>query len=234
MERGLTDRARIGERDRRRIGGSPLKNHPRHLRDHVAAALNLDRITDADVLARKFVGVVQRRPAHGHATDGHGFEMRHGRHGTGPTDLQVDGVQRRRRRSRGEFVGDHVSRAFRRRTQFVVLAQAVHLHHRAVDLVRQLVAPRFPLATEIEHGVDIDAEPAIRFRLETPASEHFQRIPLRADLARSARHPVRHERERPASHFGVVLQFERPGGEVAGVCIELFAGGLATIVEFTE
>ena len=60
-----------------------------HLRNHVTGTAHHHRVADVDTEPGDFVHVVQRGVADGDATDEHGLEPGHRRHGSGAADLKL-------------------------------------------------------------------------------------------------------------------------------------------------
>jgi hypothetical protein len=74
--------------------GRPLLQHDAdHLGDHVAGALDDDRVADADILAADLVFVVQGRVRHDDAADRDRRQPRDRRQRAGAADLDVDRLQ---------------------------------------------------------------------------------------------------------------------------------------------
>ena len=70
-----TGRANVGKHERRRSIRPTIHHYRNDLRDHVAGALQNDGVTDADILARDFVLIVQRRPRDQDAAHIHRFQF---------------------------------------------------------------------------------------------------------------------------------------------------------------
>src|SRR5262245_59809243 len=62
--------------ERRRVFGPFLEDHADDLWDHVAALLDDDGVSDADVLPREVLVVVKRRAFDGGSGQHHGFQVR--------------------------------------------------------------------------------------------------------------------------------------------------------------
>ena len=67
-----------------------LLQHPHHFRDHVAAALDQNRVADLHAQPLDLILVVQRGARDGHPAHHHGLQMRHGRQCAGAAHLHLD------------------------------------------------------------------------------------------------------------------------------------------------
>ncbi len=97
-------------KDERRAALGVAGDGSEDLRDDVAGALKLDRVADADVLARDLVLVVERRVGHDDPADADRLEPRDRGQLPRPPDLDVDRQQLRRRPLGGKFVGQRPAR----------------------------------------------------------------------------------------------------------------------------
>ena len=113
---GSADRADRRQAHLAGIRRTPLGQHARDLRDHIARAAHDHRVADADILAYHLVHVVQRGVAHRDAADEHRCEPRHRRERTGAADLELDIAHGRERLVGGELVGDGPARRPRHET----------------------------------------------------------------------------------------------------------------------
>ncbi len=79
--------------------------------------------------------------------------MRHRRERAGAADLHFDVFDDRLFLMRREFERDGPARGFGGPAKLALLADGVHFHHHAVDLIGERTALGFPIAVEIEHVV---------------------------------------------------------------------------------
>ena len=84
------DRALLGKDVRLGAGRPPVGAHLDDLRDHVAGALDHDRVADPDVLGLDEVLVVQGRARDHDAADGDRLELGDRGQGAGAADLDPD------------------------------------------------------------------------------------------------------------------------------------------------
>ena len=146
--------AEIGQGERRvqgfaaeQIAGrSPFHDHRHHFRDDIASAADDDGIADADVLAPRLIGVVQRCVGHRHPAHEHRLQSRYRRDRAGSADLYVDGLDSGQRLLRRIFVGDRPAWLSADKTELRLLGNGINLIDHAVDVERQTVALReYPL-----------------------------------------------------------------------------------------
>ena len=139
------------------------------LRDHVAGALDHDRVADAkiDAVADRIavvadaldvVLIVQRRVGNDDAADRDRLEPRHRRQRAGAADLDVDAVEDRGRLLGREFVRDRPARAARHEAEPLLPVEPVDLVDHAVDVVAERGALLADLAVEFEDVIDILAK----------------------------------------------------------------------------
>ena len=132
-------------------------------------------VAGADVLARDFLRVVQRRPRDRRAGQEHRLEHGVRRHRAGAADVDADLEQLRRRLLRRELVGEGPARKLRRRAGLLAPRDVVQLDDDAVGLERQVVPRVDPLAAERDHRVDAVAAPPVRLDRQRPARERLER-----------------------------------------------------------
>ena len=125
-----------------RVARPLVEHHADDLRDHVARAAHDDGVADAHVAPADLVLVVQRHVGHRRAADEHRLEARDRRDRAGATDLHVDGEQPRGHLLRRKLVRDRPARLARPEAERALQFEAVDLVDDAVDLERQLAAPR--------------------------------------------------------------------------------------------
>ena len=108
-----------------------------HLGNDVAGALDDDRVSDTDVLARDLVLVVQGRTGDDDPADGHGRQIGHRGQGACPADLDGNLFEDRLRLFGGELVGDRPPRGPADETEALLPVEAVDLIDDAIDVVGQ-------------------------------------------------------------------------------------------------
>ena len=215
--RRAADRAHL----RQGVGLRPLRAlrqiHGQNLRDDLSRLLHQHRISDADVLFRDEILIVEGSTGHGGARQTHRGQYRLGRQDAGAPHLHHDVRHRGVFLLRGILIGHGPLGEFGRGAENRAVRQAVHLHHRAVN-IKGIVHPlvidpedlRLDLRCAAEGLVGNDLEPlggqivkGLRVGGEFPALRQLQiehgdvQLPLGADL-------------------GIQLP-QRPGGGVPGV-----------------
>lgn len=103
--------------------------------DHVASALDADRVADVDVLLCDLRGVVQARPRDGDATDVDRLEQGDGRQPARSADLNRHVGDRGHFRAGGELVSVRPAVVTGRPAEFLAGLAIVDFDHDAVDLV---------------------------------------------------------------------------------------------------
>ena len=149
--------------------------------------------------------------------------MRHRRQRAGAAHLHFDALHRGDGLARGVFVGDGPARRLGGVAQLLLLRHGIHLHHHAVDLVRQFVALRLPFGAERQHLLDVAAQLAVRIHLEAHARQLFERLPMAVE-------------GRPAlgqQEISVVIEAPR-GGDLRLQHAQRAGGGVARIGEARE
>ena len=116
--------------------------HAENLRDHVAGALQLHRVTDADVFARDLILIVQRGVAHQHAADIDRLEVRARRQRAGAADLDFDAFQNGGGAFRGKLPGGRPARRAAGKTKPGLQGEVVDFIHHAVDIIGQFRAAK--------------------------------------------------------------------------------------------
>jgi hypothetical protein len=189
------------------------------LRDHVAGALDHDRVADAHVLALDLVAVVQRRVRDRHTADAHRLELRDRRQCTRASDLHFDREHGGGRLRRRELVRHRPARRARHDAELVLIGEPVDLHDRSVDLDRQRRASREQRVVRRDHRVDAAARDALGAGREPPVREPLERLALRLHAGRQPfadRVGAQLERAQPLA-VDLVQHPQRPGGRVARV-----------------
>ncbi len=124
------------------------------LRNHIARALNDDRIADANVFAANLVLVVERRAGDEHACDIDRLQLRDGVETAGAPDLNRDRIDARRTCVAGNLyaVAQRGSRATI--AEFLLQAEAVHLDHDAIYLEVECVPLLVPVLAALPNRVN--------------------------------------------------------------------------------
>src|SRR5207253_216467 len=102
--------------------------------DHVARALDQDRVAHADVLPADLVLVVKAHVADRHAGQLHGRELGGRRQRARLADVHLDRLDHGRRLARGELERDGPARMVRRRAEPALVIERLHLDHRTVGV----------------------------------------------------------------------------------------------------
>lgn len=154
--RGRLERARahMRKRERARMPRALIENDAYDLRNHVARALHDHRVADADVLARDFILVVQRRVGDDDAPDRDGLQLRYRRHRARAAHLNVDGFEDRLRLLRREFMRDGPAWRTRDESQPLLPIQPVDLINDTVDVVTEIGTFRLDPRIEGKHIPD--------------------------------------------------------------------------------
>src|SRR2546422_692327 len=156
------------------LGGDDLDD----VGDHVAGALDEDRVADADVLPTDLVLVVQAHVADHDAGQLHGLELRDGREDAGLADADLDRLDHRGRLTRGELERDRPARVVGGGAEAPLVLERVDLDDDAVGVVAEVVAKVLePLAVG-DHGVERLAALDLRLRLEAGRAERRERLPV--------------------------------------------------------
>ncbi len=134
----------VGNDEGNRIGRALLQHGRHDLGDDLAGAAHDHGVAFAHVLAVQLVLVVQRREGDRRATDEDRIQHRERRDLAGAAGVDRDARDARRALLGGKLVGDRPARRAAGRAQLVAQRELVDLHHGAVDLVRQIVAPLLP------------------------------------------------------------------------------------------
>ena len=115
-----------------------------HARDHVAGARDDHLVALAHVLARDVLLVVERGELHRHARDLHRLELGERHHVPGAAHVPHHPLERGGGGHRRELPGDRAARLAPDHAEPALQVQVVHLHHHAVDLEVQRLAPLLP------------------------------------------------------------------------------------------
>ncbi len=152
-------------------------------RDDVAAFLDGDRVSDAHVLARQLIEVVQRSVDDFRSAEAHRIELRDGGDRACPPDVVVHFPYDRLRRFGRVLEGYDPARRLRGRAELELFLAAIHLHDDAVDLEQQVVAMLAPMRDE---GFDFGqrrTECALRIRRKSELIEQLVGRGLRLHAA---------------------------------------------------
>src|SRR6185437_4762341 len=155
-----------------------LRDHTHDLRDHIARALDDNRIAFARIETGDFVFIVKRGVFYHHAADRDGLQPRNRRHLARAAHLNVDLLQNRFGLFGREFVRDGPTWGARDETKAFLQIETIHLVDHAVDVVAELGALAFDVAIEFQHIVDRLAAFGQRVDLKTVGLELLQHVPL--------------------------------------------------------
>ena len=237
---GFADRLgpAVGAAVREGIGFGPLRPlrqvHVRDLRDHVAGAVDLHPVADANVLAAAdrvaagvaagdVVLVVQRRVRYHDAADRDRVQPRHRRQRPGAAHLDVDRLKPRPGELRGELVRDRPSRRRRPEPEPRLQRKVVDLVDHPVDVIaerRALFLDRRVILRQFRQRL---AAPGKRVGDETKLSQPRDRARLRRGERRRHLAPaIGEEAQRPRRGHARIELAQRPGGGVARVGEGLF------------
>src|SRR5580704_5667096 len=79
---------------------------------------------------------------------------------------------------RGILKRDGPARSLRGKSELPLLRNAIDFEHHAIDLIRQVVAFRFPLRAERQSLLRVSADPPLGIHLESLRHQPFQRVPM--------------------------------------------------------
>ena len=171
-------RTRRGHMPRLRALRPQRQHGPQHLGDDVARLAHDNGVAHAHVLALHLVLVVQRRARHRGARHHHRLHLGHGRELARAAHLHGDVAQKRGLLLRRELERDGPARRARRVAHRLLLGERVHLHHHAVDLVRQRLAPLYGARAERVDGLARLAALHVGVHVEARLTQPLQKLPL--------------------------------------------------------
>ena len=119
---------------------------------------------------------MQGGAAHRRAADGHRLQRRHRRQLARASHLHQDVFDLRLARARRELVGNRPARGLAGEAQLVLQADAVHLHHHAVNFVGQRVAHCVGLVDELHHLLEIVRQLVLRIHFEPGRRQRLQHL----------------------------------------------------------
>ena len=228
-------RALLGHAPGLRIVRTQAEHGAQHLGDHVAGLAHDDRIAHAHIFAQHLVLVVQRGAGNGRARHQHRVHLRHRRQFARAPHLHGDVAQKRGLLLGRELERNGPARRAGRVAHGLLLRERVHLHHHAVDIVRQRVAALQAFAAELVHLFRAIHQRDVGVHVESRFAQPLEQVPLRFrhQLALVA-HGV-HERGQVTVRRDLrVLLAKAAGGGVARVGERLLAVGLGGGVERLE
>ena len=231
------ERARaVGREPVRLCAGRPfVRDHPQHLRDHVAGALDFHRVADAHVEAGDLVGIVQGRVLHHDAADRDGGELGDRGQRAGAADLDFDRINGSRRLLRRKLVRQRPARAARHKTEPVLPVEPVDLVHDAVNVIAEAGAFLFDLAIGGEQFVERVAEPHQRIDRKAGAGKPAHHAELRWSRHRAHLAPgIGEEPERARGGDGRIELAQRACRRIARIGEHLLARGLLAFVQLEE
>ncbi len=177
-DRRLADRAAVGHAER---FTAPFAGNGDALRDggdHVAGPFDFDRVTDADVFSRHFIGIVERGAADRDAADFDRCEQRHRRQGARPPDGHDDILHDRDFLARRELVRDGPTGAPGFEPELLLPIPTVDFDDDAVDLVGETVAHRFSLVMVGDHVLDRGTAAPVQGNGKSPSGQGVEFIPV--------------------------------------------------------
>ena len=216
-------------------GRPPLFDYPDHLRDHVAGALDDDRIAGADVLAGDLILVVERRAGDGDATDMHRLELGDRSQRAGASDRDRDAVQNRLGLLGRELVSDGPAGRPAGGAQTLLPVEAVDLEHDTVDLEVERGPHSLDLPMERTRIVKTGATPGVRGEREPPRREPRENVGLALPQRLACLAPAVGEEAQPALRGERRVDLpQAAGGGVARIDECLFAFRLPLPVQRRE
>ena len=218
-----------------RIVRTQAKHGAQHLRDHVAGLAHDDRVAHAHIFAQHLVLVVQRGAGNGRSRHQHRVHLSHRRQLARAPHLHGDVAQKRGLLLGRELERDGPARRAGRVAHGLLLRERVHLHHHAVDVVRQRIAAFQAFAAELVHLFRAGGQRDVGIHVESRFAQPLEQVPLRFrhQLALVA-HGV-HERGKVTVRRDLrILLAKTAGGGVARVGERLLAVGLGGGVERLE
>src|SRR5437764_134295 len=153
----------------------------RHLRDDVAAALDLNPIADLYPQTLDLIHVMQRGTAHGGAADRNRFESRNRRKLAGTAHLHMNIFDLSDSAARRVLVSDRPSRSFAGKSKLALQRRAVYFDDNPVNFVGQRFAFFFPLADKLPDFVEVLRQRTARVDFESGGIESVQRFPVIAE-----------------------------------------------------
>ena len=151
-----------------RLHRAAFKHHAHHFGNHIPRASHHHRIAHANIFARHFVLIVQCGVGNGYAAHKHRRKPRHRRDRTRAPHLHINRFNRGQGFFGGEFVRNRPARRTRHKAELLLLPQAVHFHHHAINFIRQAGALLQHGFIKIKHFLDIGAHANLRLRLAKP------------------------------------------------------------------
>ena len=218
---------------------SLLRNRGDDLGNHLASALHLHPIADAQVLGDDKVLVVQRRQLHYHSADLHRLQNRERIDRAGASHIHLDVQQPRLGDVGRELAGDCPARlAPADDTQLLLQAQRIDFHHTAVDRKVQL-APNFVLEIVgplFDFGQCLRAL-TMRCHRDTPLVQRVEQLRLRVErqlFSVGYGNGVPKESQRSRRSDCGVQHTKAAGGSIARICEHRVAGARSRFVHLFE
>ena len=176
-----------------------LADEAEHLRDHVARPLHGHGIADPDVLALDLVLVVERRIRHDDATHRDGSKLGDRSERAGAPDLDLDGLDDRRRLLGRELMRERPARRARHEAEPALQSEVVDLVDHAIDVVAERRALRLDRAIMGQHLLGRAAKPHQLVGRQAEAREGLYHAQLgRGGQRRNFTPGIGEELQRPA------------------------------------
>ena len=184
--RGHASTGRARRRERERLGvGRPLGEHDLDdIGDHVARALDQDRVAHPDVLPADLVLVMEAHVPDRHAGQLHGRELGGRRQRARLADVHLDRLDHGRRLTRGELECDGPSRMVCRRAEPALVIERLHLDHGPVGIVAEPVAVALELRAARDDRVEVPAPLGPGVRLEPGRAQRLEHVPVGGEAER--------------------------------------------------
>ena len=188
------------------------------MRDHVARPLHGHRIADPDVLALDLVLVVERRIRHDDATHRDGSKLGDGSERAGAPDLDLDGLDDRRRLLGRELMREREARRARHEAEAALQSEIVDLIDYPIDVVAERRALRLDRAIMSQHLLGRAAQPHQLVGRQAEAREGLDHAQLgRGGQRRNFAPGIGEELQRPARGHRRVELAQRAGRGVARI-----------------
>ena len=202
-----------------RSGGPLLAHDLDDLGNHVAGAFHEYRVAHPHIEALDLVLVVERGVLHDDAADRDRLEHRHRREHPGAPDVAPDVANHGRFLARRKLVGDRPAWRTGQLTEALAQLEGVHLDHRPVDLVVELIAIALELAVKLDHALAARAplEAGVHLEAELPQALHQVHVAADPEVRLAAPGSVHEDVEPPrGADLGIQLA-QGSGGGVARI-----------------
>ena len=173
----VADRTGLGHHKRHRPLGTLLEYHFDHLRNHIACALDDNRIADADALLRNQLFIMQAGARDHHAADRDGRQIGNRRQGTRAPDLDGDTFESGGGTLGRKLVRDGPARATADPAEAFLPVEPVDLVNNAINIIVEIGAAIDDPLIVAEHGSEIGAARCPSVELETEATQTVAGLP---------------------------------------------------------